>query len=236
MRRINFIIILTLMPFLTAFISDVKKTDCNQAPTNTVAFVKKIVKEVVYRKSSGQTEWDIAKTGTLLEDGGEVKTGSKSLALVLFTDGSGLLRVRENSILNIYGTKKDKSMSKNTFIQQGLIGFEVKKQSTNEEFKFTTPTVVASIRGTDGFLSYGSDSTFTMYLHSGDAVLSGASGCDSLSAGNTITIFANGQCNTRIQNDYDLKIYNSTNRTNIKKVEINTNKGKVAIEYYGPEE
>jgi hypothetical protein len=124
-------------------------------------------------------------------------------------------------------------MDKNTFIQKGLIGFDVNKQSAEEEFKFTTPTVVASIRGTEGFLHYSEDSTFTMYLKSGRVVFNGTIGCDSLTAGNTIIVSSSGQCNIRTANQNDIDEFNSTNNTEEKKVRIKTNKGVVDIKYYG---
>lgn len=239
MKIKKFFIILLFISLFAGFNFEGQKSsnkrEGNNAPENVVALVKKIVKDVSYRQSSEQSDWEIAKTGDRLNDGGEVKTGSKSLALVLFTDGSGLLRVRENSILHIYGTKKEKSMDKNTFIQKGLIGFEVNKQAPDEEFKFTTPTVVASIRGTSGFLEYSDqDSTFTLFLSTGSAGIYSESDCDSVSAGNTIVIKSNGQCISRPQSLDDIKTYNATNQTNIKSININTNKGNVEIKYYGP--
>jgi hypothetical protein len=238
MKKIKLLTILVLVPIILAFIYEEKnsggKAETKSAPGNTVAFVKKIIKDVTYRKTSAQSDWDLAKTGTTLEDGGEVKTGDKSLALVYFIDGSGLLRVRENSILHVYGNKKDKAMDKNTYIQKGLIGFEVNKQSPQEEFKFTTPTVVASIRGTEGFIQYSEDSTFTMYLDKGSAGLYGSQNCDSLSAGSTIVVSSKGQCIYRNQDPNDKNKFNETNKTVIKKIKIKTNKGEVNIEYYGP--
>jgi len=238
MKKIKFLIAIVFIPLLLAFNSDGHKTtnknDLEIVPAKTVAYVKMIVKDVTYRKTSEQTDWDLAKSGSLLSDGGEVKTGSKSLALVHFVDGSGLLRVRENSVLHIYGTKKEKSMDKNTIVDKGLIGFEVKKQAPDEDFKFTTPTVVASIRGTDGFLEYSEDSTFTMYLGSGSVGLYSKSNCDSVDAGNTIVIRSNGQCISRLGTTEDISKNNAANQTTIKKIKIKTNKGEVNIEYYGP--
>lgn len=243
MKKIKFLIIIAVVPFLLAFNSDEKKSggigETGNASGETVAHVLKIVKDVTFKKTSEQSDWDLAQKGTLLEDGGEVKTGSKSLALVVFIDGSGLLRVRENSILQIHGTKNKNSLNKNsmnkdTFIEKGLIGFEVKKQAPNEEFKFTTPTVVASIRGTDGFLEYSDDSTFTMYLSSGSAGLYAKSDCDSVAAGNTIIIRSNGECISRIATKEDENKNSSANKTAIKKLKIKTEKGEVNIEYYGP--
>ncbi len=238
MKKIKILVAIVFVPLLLAFNSEGEKTtdkkDAGNVPANTVAYVKMIEKDVTYRKTSEQSDWDLAKTGTLLNNGGEVKTGSKSLALVHFIDGSGLLRVRENSVLHIYGTKKEKTMDKNTIIDKGLIGFKVEKQAPDEDFKFTTPTVVASIRGTDGFLEYSEDSTFTMYLGSGSAGLYSKSDCDSIAAGNTIVIRSNGQCISRIGTVQDINKNKAANQTTIRKVKIKTNKGEVNIEYYGP--
>lgn len=234
MKKAKFLLAIVFVPLMLAFNYERNNGDLENAAGSTVAYVKMIVKDVTYRKTSEQNDWDLAKTGTLLNDGGEVKTGSKSLALVQFVDGSGLLRVRENSVLHIYGNKKEKAMDKNTIVDKGLIGFEVNKQAPDEDFKFTTPTVVASIRGTSGFLEYSEDSTFTMYLGSGSAGLYSKSDCDSVAAGNTIVIRSNGQCISRIATTEDVNTNNAANQTTIRKIKIRTNKGEVNIEYYGP--
>ena len=237
MKKPKFILTMIFIPLLLAFSykgNRINKNEIEKTPAGSVAYVKMIVKDVTYRKTSVQSDWDLAKTGTLLNDGGEVKTGSKSLAIVQFIDGSGLLRVRENSVLHIYGNKKEKAMDKNTIIEKGLIGFEVNKQAPDEDFKFTTPTVVASIRGTDGFLEYSDDSTFTMYLSSGSVGLYSKSNCDSVAAGNTIVIRSNGQCISRIGTAEDINKNKVANQTTIRKINIKTNKGEVNIEYYGP--
>ncbi|MCL4549234.1 MAG: FecR domain-containing protein [Bacteroidetes bacterium] len=233
MKWKNLILVFTL-PLLVGFISGGKSS----APSDTpVALVKKIVKDVKYKKEN-VSDWEIAKTGLPLKDGEEVKTGSKSLALILFTDGSGLLRVRENAILHIYGQKENQKMNKNTFVQKGLVGFDVKKQAENEEFKFTTPTVVASIRGTGGFLDYSDDSTFTMSLDSGDVALDFTGlggGGGMLHSRHTVTINSRGQFNFRSQNDNDRNLSNSTRQTEVKKIKINTDSGDLEINYYGNE-
>jgi len=220
------------IPLLTGFVSDEKSSHPADTP---VALVKKIVKDVVYKKA-GVSDWEVAKTGLPLKNGEEVKTGTKSLALILFTDGSGLLRVRENAILHIYGEKENQKMNKNAFVQKGLIGFDVKKQAEDEEFKFTTPTVVASIRGTGGFLEYSEDSTFTMSLDSGNAFLNftgRGGGSGNLNSGNTVIITPNGQFNFRQQNNDDKNKSNMSRESDVKKIKIKTEKGELEIEYYG---
>lgn len=197
-----------------------------------IALIKKIIKDVTYRNDDA-SDWEIAKTGIPLADGQEVKTGFKSLALILFTDGSGLLRVRENSILHIYGEKEDDRVSKNTFIQKGKLGFEINKQE-NEEFKFTTPTVVASIRGTSGYFDIEGDSSTTVVCETGLIELQASAGLKqsgSLSAGNAANINKNGEINFgTITNDQQDQL-DQTKKTKTKKIKIDTKNGVIEIEY-----
>ncbi|MCX7797277.1 MAG: FecR domain-containing protein [Melioribacter sp.] len=241
MRTNLFLLILVSYFSLTLVLKseDIKSIGAEATANSPVAVVKKVFKDVDYRKSSQQSDWQKASVGLILNDGNEVKTGSKSLALILFTDGTGLLRVRENSILHIYGEKKQQRLDKNTFIQKGLISFDVNKLSENEEFKFTTPTVVASIRGTSGFLEYTEDSTFTMSLDSGSAHLSflGPQGGEGiLQEGNTVVITNDGNFQFRAQSPEDINKANDSKKTTIKKVIIKTQRGNIEIEYYSSEE
>jgi len=237
--KIN-LLLLFLFPSIINFSFD--KQNINEKnsnpPENSVAIVKKVHKDVNYRKST-QTDWEKAALGMILYNGNEIKTGVKSLALIYFTDGAGLLRVRENSILHIYGEKKENNLNKNAFLQKGLIGFDVRKQSEDEEFKFTTPTVVASIRGTSGYVEYAEDSTFTMSLDTGTALLNflGPQGGEgTLSGGNTVVITSDGNFDFHEQTDKEKNKSEQTKRTNVKKLIIRTNQGDVEIEYYAPEE
>ncbi|MFA5806662.1 MAG: FecR family protein [Melioribacteraceae bacterium] len=226
--RAKSLLIIFMLPLLLAFSSDENLTIPGDTP---VAFVKKIVKDVTYKKA-GEKDWEFAKTGLSLMNDEEVKTGSKSLALVLFTDNSGLLRVRENSILHIYGKFENKKIDKNTFIQKGLIGFEVNKQE-NEEFKFTTPTAVASIRGTLGFIEVDSDSSTKIFLEHGSLDFQSTKGQNgTLTGGNTAVINKDGNISYNENSDGDKKKNDQTKNLNTKRVKIMTNQGEVIIEYY----
>ncbi len=206
-----------------------------------VALVKKIIKDVQY-KTSDETDWEIAKTGKPLVDGGEVKTGFKSLALVLFTDGSGLLRVKENSILHIYGKAEDRKLNKNTFIRNGTVGFEVNKQQ-DEEFKFTTPTMVASIRGTDGYIKNDNNDFSTndcvgmseLALNSGTAEYQATCGnreSGSVSAGEVIQCDESGAGEKQQWTDAQTNTYKDSKKSSTKKMIIETPDGIFEIEYY----
>jgi hypothetical protein len=64
------------------------------------------------------------------------------------------VRVREESQLTVTGeTNVPGSFSKNIRLSKGGFGFDVRKQHSNEQFQLTSPTSVASIRGTKGKLS-----------------------------------------------------------------------------------
>ncbi|MBU1100615.1 MAG: FecR family protein [Bacteroidetes bacterium] len=198
-----------------------------------VALIKKVVKDVTYRLDSDSDVWEDAKAGIPLKDGHEVKTGFKSLALVLFTDGSGVLRVRENSVLQIYGEKEENRFDKNTYIDKGEVGFEVTKQE-DEEFKFTTPTVVASIRGTAGYVGVNDDSSTTIMCSHGMIELNALLGqrqSSSVSGGSTARIGTDGGINVSVSSGDEQKTFEASQQTETKKIRIRTNKGDLEIEY-----
>lgn len=227
------LLIIFIIPLLLGFNSGKNSTP----PTDTpVALVKKIVINVTYKKDG--SDWEAAKTGLPLKDGDQVKTGPKSLALILFIDGSGLLRVRENAILSVYGKSGNKKLdNKNTLLTKGTIGFEVNKQE-DEEFKFTTPTAVASIRGTEGSLEVDDNNSTVIRLDKGKVdfqSLKGDKKSGSLTAGNTARIDNSGNISITPQSQEDKNKNNSIKNTNTKKVKIKTKLGDIEIEYYSSE-
>ncbi len=228
--RAKSLIFIFILPIVFGFTSDNILKSVDDTP---VALVKKIIKDVTYKKA-GVSDWELAKTGLPLKDGEEVRTGSKSLALILFSDGSGLLRVRENAILHIYGAKDEKKLNKNTFIEKGLIGFDVKRQG-DEEFKFTTPTAVASIRGTAGFVDVDDNNTTTLSLESGTVEFESTKGekkSGTVTGGNTAKIDSEGNINISPTSEEDKKKNDKTRSLTTKKVIIKTNRGTVVLEYY----
>ncbi len=117
---------------------------------SSVALISKVVSDVS-RKETGK-DWQGAKKGETLSSGDRVKTGAKSVAIVKFKDNS-LVRVRELTELTINGTMNGSAFSKSVEMKSGVVGFNIKKQRTGEEFRFNSPTSVASIRGTGGLFN-----------------------------------------------------------------------------------
>ncbi len=120
---------------------------------STIAIVSKVVQDV--GKKVGSTDWTKAAKGDALGSGDLIRTGDKSFAIVKFKDNS-IVRVREKSELKLEGDVKGTAFSKSIELNRGVIGFEIQKQE-NEQFTFTSPTSVASIRGTKGAFGSGDE-------------------------------------------------------------------------------
>lgn len=119
----------------------------NSADPGSMAMVFKTVQDV--SKKTAEADWVKAIKGENLTSGDQVKTGKQSLAIVKFLDNS-ILRVREQSLLTVSGDGARGSEVKTIQLNGGAFGFDVKKQKQNEQFRLTSPTSVASIRGTKG--------------------------------------------------------------------------------------
>lgn len=223
------------LPILVVIFSGlVLAGDPPPAGDSPVAVIMKTVKNVTLKKSSG--DWGMAKVGIPLATNDEIKTGEKSLALVKFTDNS-ILRIRENSALKIYADKNKGDLSKNTYLDKGKVGFNVSKQE-NEEFKFTTPTMVASIRGTEGFLAVGDDGNSLLVCTEGSIDVTATQGLKesgTVNGGNYAVIgndgnVQGGQITPQMQNDNE-----NLRKQTIKRLIIQTDEGELIIEYLGDE-
>jgi hypothetical protein len=120
-------------------------------PSPTIALITKIIPEV--SKKSVSTDWGKATKGEMLVSGDQVRTEKSSLAIIKFLDNS-IVRVRELSDLTINGEVNGGKFTKSVRLGGGAVGFEVRKQ-IDEQFRLTSPTSVASIRGTKGKWSGG---------------------------------------------------------------------------------
>jgi hypothetical protein len=118
----------------------------SQSPKSSLGYFWKVVNSV--DKKSDGSEWNKAAKGDALFAADQVRTREKSVAIIRFTKDNSTLRVLQNSELTMRADK-DKRSRQNRIDNQGTIGFEINKLQ-NEEFTFTSPTSVASIRGTKG--------------------------------------------------------------------------------------
>ncbi|MCS6988382.1 MAG: FecR family protein [Chloroherpetonaceae bacterium] len=136
-----------------------KKNESNRAAVADVAIVIKTVKDV--QAKIGNQPFKPAQRGQNLNSGDAVKTGEQSFSILRFVDGS-VIRVQENSEIKVRGEKADGKMEKTVDINFGKLGFNV-KQKPGEQFRFTSPTSVASIKGTSGaYMSDNEGSSLTI--------------------------------------------------------------------------
>jgi hypothetical protein len=121
------------------------------------AYIVKVIRDV--NMKSPATGWQKAVPLSKLKSGYEVKTDKGSLAMILFADQSKLI-LREKSIVTIKGEVKGKEiLSRNVHMDRGNMIFNVKKAET-EQFRFSSPISVASIRGTEGAYVAGGNTDF----------------------------------------------------------------------------
>jgi hypothetical protein len=172
----------------------------------TVATVFKPVGTVEHRTE--EKEWSKAKPATPLISGDLIRTGENSFAIIKFLENS-VLRVQEKSEVTVNGEIAKGEFSKNVYLQNGELGFNVKKRP-NEKFEFSTPTSVASIRGTGGLLIAGKDSNDVLILGSGTVdlrnLLSNFSA--TLNGGQTAYSMSNGTITIEQSSDEELRLLN----------------------------
>jgi hypothetical protein len=124
------------------------------------AYIVKVIRDV--NMKSPTKGWQKAVPLSTLKSGYEVKTDKGSLAMILFADQSKLI-LREKSIVTIKGEVKGKEiLSRSVHMDRGNIIFNVKKAET-EQFRFSSPISVASIRGTlGGYIAGGNADSLTI--------------------------------------------------------------------------
>lgn len=86
------------------------------------------------------------RPGTRIYSGSKIITQKKSFAAIKFIDDGSLVRIRANSSCKVEGKKKKSSLLKNIFLEVGTIFSKITRQKGL--FRVTTPTSVASVKGT----------------------------------------------------------------------------------------
>ena len=186
---------LPLVLFLTAVLSTPGAVAAPPPAGPAVALLSKVILEVV-RKEAGKN-WEKAVRGQTLASGDMLRTGPGALAIIKFKDNS-LVRLREKSELTVTGKQTGNSLSKSVEITTGVVGFNVQKQRAGEEFRFTSPTSVASIRGTSGMLNStpGAD---TLTVTEGTVLLSNKRSSRTVDVSSGFTGISNGDGTLRVR-------------------------------------
>lgn len=132
MRFLNIFLMLSLS---TGFASD------------KVAITIKTIGDV-QRAVSGSDEFSGLTRGNPLSDNDVVRTGTGGFVVAIYLDDKSTIKISENSEFVISGSRDGNAINKQITVSYGKLRASVAKQK-GEEFIISTPTSVASIKGTD---------------------------------------------------------------------------------------
>ncbi|OGB68892.1 MAG: hypothetical protein A2Y94_04010 [Caldithrix sp. RBG_13_44_9] len=108
-----------------------------------------------------ETKAQDLRKGTVLYDGDKIRTAGASLCAIKFTDDKSLLRIKENSSCTIEAKKEKEQTNKNIIVEVGT--FLASLVQPKGKFTITTPTSVASVKGTQWWTIQMQDGR-TMYI------------------------------------------------------------------------
>jgi hypothetical protein len=173
------------------------------------AYIVKVIRDV--NMKSPATGWQKAVPLSKLKSGYEVQTDKGSLAMILFADQSKLI-LREKSIVTIKGEVRGKEiLSRSVHMDRGNMIFNVKKAET-EQFRFSSPISVASIRGTTGGYVTGGASDF-LTISEGLAEFTNSISGHSSNVGSGHTGVADSSGNLDVRNANKKELDNIANGT-----------------------
>ena len=117
----------------------------SQAAGDFVAVVIKAKGKVTITRPGENRSWKGEK-GMVLRSGDRIETGIASFCAIKFLDDKSLLRIKEKSECVVEGKKEQGRIDKNIFVEVGSFFASIFKQ--RGQFLITTPTSVASVKGT----------------------------------------------------------------------------------------
>ena len=116
-------------------------------PSSKVAIAIKIRGDVsVFYK--GLNLEQVLKPGSPLSHQDKIKTGKNGYIALMYLDDKTVVKILGNSDLTISGDRSGNKINKSLDIKYGKIAANVKPQK-GKEFRISTPTSVASVKGTE---------------------------------------------------------------------------------------
>lgn len=118
-------------------------------PAKDIAVVLKSAGQVQVMRSLKSAS-ENAPRGTRLNSGNVLRTGDGAAAALIFTDDKSILKVRENSKVNIAGQREDRGIVKTIKMEVGALWAKVTRSEM--PFKVETPSGVAAVKGTQFYV------------------------------------------------------------------------------------
>jgi len=153
-------------------------------PPASVAVVTKVRGNVEIRKGSSNPVFSPVKAGQLLNDEDFIRTGANAFAVLIYLDDKSMVKLKGDTNLEIRGKKVGKGLEKNLEITGGTIRAVVSQQRRGE-FTVTSPTSVASVKGTSFWIVSNSQTGDQVYNEEGVVQLT------NLTSGDIVDLLAN---------------------------------------------
>lgn len=106
------------------------------------------------------------KIGDTINDKDEIRTGAESFASYKYVDGVSSIKVFSNSYVVVTASKSGKNMNKTATVRSGSVYTKVTPGSKGT-MKVSTPTTVASVKGTEVFTAVSIDEEATYIVVKG---------------------------------------------------------------------
>lgn len=153
-------------------------------PPASVAVVTKVRGNVEIRKGSSNPVFSPVKAGQLLNDEDFIRTGANAFAVLIYLDDKSMVKLKGDTNLEIRGKRVGKGLEKNLEITGGTIRAVVSQQRRGE-FTVTSPTSVASVKGTSFWIVSNSQTGDQVYNEEGVVQLT------NLTSGDIVDLLAN---------------------------------------------
>ena len=115
---------------------------------DSIAFALKVKGDVELSREENLSN---ITTGKELVSNDELQSKEDSFAAIKFIDGSSIVKLFPNSILQINAEKEDEKLNKKSFLKMGNVWSKVVQKTG--VFEVETPTTVVSVKGTEFLLS-----------------------------------------------------------------------------------
>jgi len=132
-------------------------------PKETAVVLKVKGESLLKREKEVQT----LKKGIILKIGDRIEVKKKGLVIIKFLDKKSIVRIKENTVMEIKQGGKDKKVA--IFIGEIMSTIKV------EKFTLETPTSLAAVKGTEFSTSFISDTT-KIIVNEGEVNLSNGNG------------------------------------------------------------
>ena len=114
---------------------------------SSIAVISKVKGDVLVQSSYLSNKFLNVNPGYILKNGDYIKTEINSFAVLMYLDDKSMVKLKGGTSLVIKGLRSGDGLKKNLDINNGSIKSIINKQKKGE-FTVTSPTSVASVKGT----------------------------------------------------------------------------------------